>query len=158
MEGGWDGCKMALIPNPWFADLPRSFQTEDRKFIIIGTASNTCAQIIISNGCAASRLENLRRDEKILLQRYESCEKTRDVLMASVWSTERKRTATMSQLQEVTKRARRATEGQRTLNEHINFIREVIWSLEFHLDLPLTRSPAPTSTRSQGLHRNDLVV
>jgi hypothetical protein len=149
---------MAIIPNPWFKDLPKSFQTADREYIIIGTASNTCAQIIISNGSAATRLENLRRDETILLQRYEQCEKSRELYMLSLWKTEKRRTSSMAELQEATRRARRARETQSMLNEHINFIREVIWSLEFHLGIPLSRSPAPTTSRSNGLCKEDLVV
>jgi len=148
---------MAKIANPWFDDLPQSFQTEERKYIKISSAAKTTADIIISNGSPVTRLNDLEKTLKELTERYRLEEKTVELVFAQCWSSKKRHSATMPELMDTVKKARKARDSQKTLFQHITFILEVIWDLENHLELPLTRAPEREFSQSNGLHRDELV-
>lgn len=149
---------MAGIPNPWFSDLPPSFQTEERKYIKISSEASNTGNLILKNGAADTRLENLRKEELDIIPKWQELHHNLELLNKAV----KYQRADWRIPQDVFKKMVRQyywTEEQESkLRKHMDLLREVIWYLEYQLDIPLSRSPIPTMSRSQGLVKEDLVV
>lgn len=146
------------IPNPWWRDLPKSFQTEERKYINISSqAVNTVSQIC-ANGAAHTRLANLRKEEEALLPIWQQSRQDLEMWNRVMKYANADPDVPAREYQRICQKYGRVEKMESKQMEHLTLLRDVIWGLESHLGLPLSRSPTPTSTRSGGLVKEDLVA
>lgn len=157
-RGGWVGACLMAIRNPWFEDLPRSFQTEERRWIKISSEALHSAEMICENGAAHTRLAQLRRDEADLLPVWQQSHQCLEMWNKMMKYANADPNVPATEYQRICSRYGLEERKESTQLNHLNYLREVIWFLESHLGLPLSRSPIPTSSRSGGLVKEDLVA
>lgn len=122
---------MAQIPFFGFYDLPKSWQTEDNRYQEIPSELLHAAEMIIANGAAKERLEDIKRNERDLNEQRRSLEAAMDELRIQSRDLYNNRQFSRSKAMQLAKGQLKNQRSRvmRTIGEHMLLMRYLEWRL-----------------------------